>query len=62
MVTGTPRPPVPPAVTAAGGATADAAAASPDTEFWPNRPELGSLQGSLTPVYRQTWFWPCRAA
>ena len=31
-------------------------------EFLPNRLEIGSLQMSLTPVYRQPWFWGVQTA
>jgi len=32
-------------------------AALPSTELAPNRMEIGSLYSSLTPLYRQAWFW-----
>jgi hypothetical protein len=46
------------ASTAPGEETNASAAATPaDTGLLPNRLELGSPRTSLTPVYRQTWFW-----
>ena len=54
-VTGTP---IPLASTAPGsGTNSTTASTTPTAEFLPNRLEIGSPQLSLTPVYRQPWFW-----
>jgi len=53
-VTGTLPASVAPVAGASPGATA---ATPPAAEFLPNRLGAGSLYASLTPVYRQTWFW-----
>jgi len=56
-VTGSP----PPLASASTGGGTDSTAASatpqPTAELLPNRLELGSLQMSLQPVYRQPWYW-----
>jgi hypothetical protein len=53
-VTGTPLP----LASASTGSASDSTAAAPQAaEFLPNRLEIGSPQMSLTPVYRQPWFW-----
>jgi hypothetical protein len=54
-VTGTPLP----LASASPGAGTDSTATStpPQAEFLPNRLEMGAPRMSLTPVYRQPWFW-----
>jgi hypothetical protein len=55
-VTGTPPP-----LASASPDGGTGSAATPETpspaELLPNRVEIGSLRTTLTPVYRQTWFW-----
>jgi hypothetical protein len=60
VVTGTP----PPLASSTPEDAADSvpAAAPKATDFLPNRLELGSLQGSLQPAYREPWFWAVQVA
>jgi hypothetical protein len=44
------------------GVDSTSAALAPEAEFLPNRAEIGSLQMSLTPVYRQPGFWAIQGA
>jgi hypothetical protein len=55
-VTGSAQP-VAAASSEAGGDTAVTAPVAQSPAFMPNRLELGSLQTSLIPVFRETWFW-----
>ena len=57
MVSGTPPPVASSSPESGTNSITDTAAPKPD-DFLPNRAEIGSLQMSLTPVYRQPWFWP----
>jgi hypothetical protein len=55
-----------PALASAAPVGSDASAAvpvaTPSSELVPNRVEIGSLHRSLTPLYRQPWFWVAQTA
>jgi hypothetical protein len=56
IVTGSPTPLA--SASPGGGTDSTAASTAPEaTGFLPNRLEIGSPRRSLTPVYRQPWFW-----
>lgn len=44
------------------GTDSTSPALAPEAMFLPNRFEIGSPQMSLTPVYRQPWFWAVQGA
>jgi hypothetical protein len=44
------------------GTDSTSATLAPEAMFLPNRLEIGSLQMSLAPVYRQPWFWAVQGA